>query len=125
MAMNVTITGKLQVQLEDGQVPAPIALDVTFPVTQRADFERVYSAAVTDDVVDLGTLAVGGAKVVLIKVTQGAATVKMVVGVTVDNNPIPLNPGAYHLYVNPAAGFPTGAKITTTGAATVKFIALG
>jgi hypothetical protein len=125
MAMTVTVTGKVQVQLEDGQVPAPIDLGASFPVTQRADFERVYAGAVTDDVVDLGTLATGGAKLVLIKVTQGAATVKMVVGVTVDLNPIPLNPGAYHLYCNPSAGFPTGAKITTTGAATVKFIALG
>ena len=125
MSLNLVVTGQLQVSVEDGKQPAAIDLGQNFPFTQRSDFERVYSAAVANDPVDFGTLNVGGAKGVLVKVTLGAATIAFVQGATTENLAWPLVPGAYFLYLNPAGGFPTGARITTTGAATVKFIAVG
>lgn len=125
MALSLVVTGQLQVSVEDGKAPASVDLGQNFPFTQRADFERVYTGAIADDPVDFGTLNVGGAKGVIVKVTQGAATVKFAVGVTTENIAWPLVPGAYFFYCNPSGGFPTGAKVTTTGAATVKFIAVG
>lgn len=125
MALTLVVAGQINVPLEDQKQAANIDLGVQFPYTQRADFERVYAAAVADDLVDFGTLNVGGAKGVLVKVTSGSATIKFMQGVTVGNLAWPLVPGAYFLYMNPSGGFPTGAKVTTTGAATVKFIAVG
>ncbi len=125
MALKVVITGTMQVGLEDAKTPGALDLAQDFTITQRADFERVYATAATDDPVDFGTLAVGGAKGVLIKVTLGAATIKFLNGVTTGTLSWPLVPGAYFLYMNPSGGFPTGALVSTPGAASVKFIAVG
>lgn len=125
MSLTLLITGQLQFSVEDQKQSAAVDLGQNFPFTQRADFERVYTVAAVDDAVDFGTLATGGAKGVLVKVTLGAATIKFVVGATTETIAWPLVPGAYFLYVNPGGGFPTGAKVNTTGAATVKFIVVG
>lgn len=125
MSLNFSVTGRIQTNVESNQQSAILDLGASLIYTQRADFERVYSGAIVDDPVDLGTLNVGGARGVLVKVTAGSATIKFVAGLITGTLEWPLVPGAYMLYVNPSAGFPTGALVTTTAAASVKFIAVG
>jgi hypothetical protein len=125
MSLNFSVTGRIQTNVESNQQSAVLDLGASLIYTQRADFERVYTGAVADDPVDLGTLNVGGARGILVKVTAGSATIKFVAGVTTGTLEWPLVPGAYMLYVNPSVGFPTGALVTTTAAASVKFIAVG
>ena len=125
MALTLSVIGRLLASVEDLQQPAAVDLGQNFIFTQRADLECVYPGVVTDDVVNLGSLATGGAKLVLVKVTQGSATIKFTVGATTETIAWPLVPGAYFLYCNPSGGFPTSAKVTTTAAATVKFLAVG
>lgn len=121
MAKTITITGKISAPLEDGQTAAGFDLAASFVYTQRASLEFVYDVLTTDDVVDLGTLAASGAKVLLAKCTVGSATVKF----NGDNLVVPLVPGAYFLYCNPSGGFIDAALITTAGAATVQIFAVG
>lgn len=122
MAQNFTIVGKLSVPLEDTTVAAPIDLGITFPFTGRTDFSRKYDGAVTDDPVNLGTLVTGGAKGVIVKCIAGSCTVKFNGG----SDAWPLSAGGGHFsWQNSAQGFLTAALITTTGAATVVFLAVG
>lgn len=122
MAQNFTIAGKLSVPLEDTVVAAPIDLGITFPFGGRADFSRKYDGAITDDAVSLGTLATGGAKGVIVKCIAGSCTVKFNGG----SDAWPLSTaGGFFLWVNSAQGFLTAALITTTGAATIVFLAVG
>lgn len=122
MAQNFTVTGNLQIPLEDAGSPAPVSLAISFPYVPRADFSRKYDGAVTDDPVNLGTLTVGGAKGVMVKCMAGTCTIKFNGG----TDAWPLGAGTgYFLWMNSAQGFLTAALITTTGAATVVFIAVG
>lgn len=122
MAQNFTVAGKLSVPLEDGPVSAPIDLGVTFSFVGLAGFNRNYDGAIADDPVNLGTLAVGGAKGVIVKCVAGTCTAKFNGGATA----WPLAAGAgYFLWVNSSQGFLTAALITTTGAAKVLFAAVG
>lgn len=125
MALTLAVSGLIQLPVEDGKASAGIDLTASLPYTQRADFERVYAGVTAADNVDFGTLATGGAKGVIVKVTQGSATIAFKQGATVSPLEWPLVPGAYFLYMNPSGAFPTGAQVTTTGPATVKFIAVG
>lgn len=110
-----------------GATPQPGSVDLTqnFIITQLAAFQRVYAGAITDDPVDFGTLATAGAKGLIIKCPVGACTVKLLAGLTTGTLQWPLSPPAYLMYMNPAAGFPTSALVTTTAAATVEFLAVG
>lgn len=121
MAQKLTVAGKLSTAFEDGGTVAPIdiALDITY--LNRADFEREYTIAVTDDEVNFGTLEAAGAKGVLVKVKSGSCTIKFN-GV---NQAWPLAVGGYFLWANPSTPFPTAALITTTGPAHVLFFAVG
>ncbi len=123
MAQTFTVVGKLTIPLEDSQSVAPIDLGIAFPITARADFSRKYDGAVTDDAVDLGTLAdTPGAKGILVKCIAGTCTVKFNGG----NTAWPLSAaGGHFFWANGAQGFLTDALITTTGAATVIFLAVG
>lgn len=122
MAQTLTSVGKLSVPLEDGGTVAPIDLGLSFVFTGRADFSRKYDAPVTDDAVNLGTLATPGAKGVLVKCTLGSCTIKFNGG----SDAWPLDVGAgFFLWLNSARGFLTAAAITTTGPATVVFLAVG
>lgn len=122
MAQNFTVAGKLSVPLEDTTVAAPIDLGITFPFVSRADFSRKYDGAITDDPVNLGTLATGGAKGVIVKCIAGNCTIKFNGG----DDAWPLSTGGgFFLWVNSAQGFLTNALITTPGAATVIFLAVG
>lgn len=123
MAQNFTVAGNLQIPLEDAGSSAPISLAISFPYVPRADFSRKYDDAVADDPVNLGTLATsGGAKGVLVKCAAGTCTVKFNGG----TDAWPLAAGAgYFLWINSSQGFLTSALITTTGSATVVFIAVG
>lgn len=123
MAQNFTVAGNVQIPLEDAGSPAPISLAISFPYVPRADFNRKYDGAVTDDPVNLGTMATGGgAKGVLVKCTAGTCTVKFNGG----TDAWPLAAGAgYFLWINSSQGFLTAALVTTTGSATVVFIAVG
>ena len=122
MAQTFAVSGNVAIPLEDGSTPAPINLAASMVFTGRADFQRSYTGAVTNEAVDFGTLAAAGAKGVLVKCTAGSCTVRFM-----DNaSPAwPLAPGGYFLWLNPSAPFPDSAFITTTGAATVVFIAVG
>jgi hypothetical protein len=113
MAKTLVITGLFSLPNEDGQPAAPINLAQNIVYTQKASFDLSYDAPVTDDVIDLGTLATGGARGLLIKGISGAATVKF----NADTLPWPVSVGSVFLYANAAQGFPTGVKITTTGPA--------
>ncbi len=122
MAQNFTVAGKLSIPLEDAGPQAPIDLGVNFPYVAKADYSRKYDGAVTDDAVNLGTLTTGGAKGVMVKCSTGTCTAKFNGG----TDAWPLAAGAgYFLWVNSSQGFLTSALITTTGAATVVFIAVG
>jgi len=122
MAQIFTVAGKLSIPLEDAGPTAPIDLGVNFPYVAKADFSRKYDGAVTDDAVNLGTLTTGGAKGVMVKCMAGTCTAKFNGG----SDAWPLGAGTgYFLWMNSAQGFLTAALITTTGAATVVFIAVG
>jgi len=120
MAKSVVITGKLQIPNEDGQASAPFNLDSTFIYTQKVEVDLSYGAAAADQAVSLGTLAAGGAKVILVKSPVGGCTVKF------NGSAIawPVPAGGYFLYNNPSGGFVTAALVTVTGVATVQFLAL-
>lgn len=123
MAQSFTVAGNLQIPLEDAGSPAPISLAISFPYVPRADFSRKYDGAITDDPVNLGTLASGGgAKGVIVKCMAGTCTVKFNGGT--DAWPLAASAG-YFLWINSSQGFLTSALITTTGSATVVFIAVG
>lgn len=121
MAKQFVSVGTVSVPREDGQASATSDLSTKITFTQRAEFDRVYSGVVTDDVVDLGTLDTGGAKAILVKCSVGTCTVKF----NSDTGAWPLAPGALFMFFNPTVGFPTGCKVTTVGAATVSFLAVG
>lgn len=122
MAQTLTVAGSVACPLEDGGVAAPINLATSFTFTSRADFARSYSGAVTNEEVDFGTLAVPGAKGVLVKCTTGSCTVRF----EVNTSPAwPLAPGGCFLWINTSQAFPTTAFITTTGTAAVVFLAVG
>ena len=120
MAQQLVVSGSFAIPLEDGGAVAQVDLKQAFNVTQRADFSRVYDALVTDDVVNLGTLATAGAKGFIIKCKSGSCTVKLN-GSTVA---ISLDAGAEIMYVNPVSGWLTTATISTTGPATILFLAV-
>lgn len=120
MAKTVKITGKLSLPQEDGQADAPYNLDLNFVYTKKAEFDLVYDALATDDAVPLGSMGVGGAKLLLIKSSVGGCTFKVNGGSTAF--PVPV--GGYELYVNPSAGFITTLTVSVTGAAQVQVLAL-
>lgn len=122
MAQTLTVTGNFNAPLEDSTATAPVSLNVTFAFTGRADFSRAYSGVVTNDPVSLGTLATPGAKAVLVKCILGTCTITFNGG----SDAWPLNAaGGFFLWSNISQGFLTSAAITTPGAATVIFVALG
>lgn len=121
MAQNFVVAGSVSIPLVDGATPSPLSIAATIPFTGRADFQRVYTGAVVDDVVNFGTLAATGAKGVLVLCPAGACTIKFNGG----TDAWPLAPGAHFEWCNPSTPFPTAALITTTGPATVIFLAVG
>lgn len=121
MAQTFTVAGAISVSLIDGGTPAPISIAASIPFTNRADFQRAYSGAVTDDLVHFDTLAAAGAKGVLVVCTVGTATIKFNGG----TDAWPLSPGGHFEWCNPSTPFPTAALISTTGPATVIFLAVG
>jgi hypothetical protein len=122
MAQILTVAGSASLPFEDGTNVAPVQLAATLGFTSRADFARAYSGAITDDAIDFGTLSTPGAKGVLVKCTAGSCTIKFE---AIDGTEWPLAPGGYFLWINTAQAFPKAAFITTTGAASVVFIAVG
>lgn len=122
MAQNLTVAGAASLPFEDGTNVAPIQLAASLGFTSRADFARAYAGAVTDDPVDFGTLAAAGAKGVIVKCTAGSCVIKFQSNTSIA---WPLAPGGYFIWINTAQAFPNAAFITTTGAASVVFIAVG
>lgn len=121
MAQALTVAGAASLPFEDGTNVAPIQLAATLPYTARADFSRAYSAAVASDPVNFGTLAVPGAKGIVVKALTGSCTIQFNGG----TDAWPLAPGGYLIWINPSTPFPTAALITTTGPASILFIAVG
>jgi hypothetical protein len=121
MAQIYAVAGAVSIPLTDGGTPAPISIAASIPYTNKADFTRAYAAPVTDEVVHLDTLAAAGAKGVLVVCTAGAATIKFNGG----SDAWPLAPGGHFSWCNPSTPFPTAALLSTTGPATVVFIAVG
>lgn len=121
MAQNLKVAGALSLPLEDGTNVAPVDLTVSLPYTGRADFVRSYTGSVTDEAVNLGTLATPGAKGVLIKALSGSCTVKFNGGA----DAWPIAVGGYFLWINPSTPFPTAVLLSTTGPAQILFIAVG
>lgn len=122
MAQTLAVAGAASLPFEDGSPSAPVQLATSLGFTSRADFARQYAGTVTDDVVDFGTLTVPGAKGIIVKCTAGSCTIKFQTNVSIA---WPLAPGGYFIWINTAQAFPTAAFITTTGAASVVFIAVG
>ena len=120
MAKTVNVTGNLQIPNEDGGAPAPFDLKLSFVYTQKVETDLSYSATVTDAPISLGTMATGGAKLVLVKSPVGGCTMKFN-GETIA---WPILAGGYLLYANPSGGFITAALVSVTGVATVQFLAL-
>lgn len=122
MAQNFAVAGAASFPVEDGGAVAPVDLASQVPYTSRADFVRNYTTGVTNDPVDFGTLAVPGAKGILVKCKSGSCVIKFQ---STAGDPWPLAPGGEFLWTNPSQAFPTSAYITTTGAASVVFVAVG
>jgi len=122
MTQTLTVAGAVSLPLVDGTNVAPVPLTASMVFTSRADFSRAYTGVVTNDSVNLGTLTSPGAKGVLVLCTTGSCTVAFQ---STANEAWPLAVGGYFLWLNPSTPFPTSAYITTTGPATVIFIAVG
>lgn len=121
MTQILKVAGAASLPFEDGTNVAPIDLTVSLTYTGRADFVRSYTGTVTDQVIDLGTLATPGAKGFIAKVLSGACTLKFNGG----TDAWPLAVGGYMIWVNPSTPFPTGVTISTVAAAQVLFVAVG
>jgi len=121
MAQTLTVAGAASCPFVDGGAVAPIPLAAALGFTSRADFQRSYLGAIVDDPVNFGTLAVPGAKGVIVMCTAGSCTIKFNGGL----DAWPLSPGGYFIWINTAQPFPTSALISTTGAAGVFFLAVG
>lgn len=122
MAQTFTVSGTATCPLEDGSAVAPMTLAASLVFTSRSNFVRTYASTVTDDSVNFGTLVTAGAKGLLIKCTAGNCTFKFNAG---DTTAWPLAIGGYFLWINTAQGFPKEVLLSTTGAATVVFLAVG
>ncbi len=122
MAQTLTVAGAASLPFEDGTSVAPIQLAASLGFTSRADFVRAYSGAITDDPIDFGTLAAAGAKGVIVKCAAGSCTIKFE---GIDGTEWPLAPGGYFIWINTAQAFPKAAFVTTTGAASIVFVAVG
>ena len=122
MTQTLVVQGALAIPLVDGGATEPVSLAASLGYTQRADYVRTYSGAITNDPVGMGTLAGPGAKGVIVQVTSGSCTIAFQ---SSSNEVWPLGPGGYFLWINPSTPFPTSAFITTTGPAAVLFIAVG
>src|SRR5574343_545456 len=125
MSKNFTVDGSVSVPLQDGQPAASADLTMSFIYTKKAGFDLVYSDAVADDPITFGTLAVAGAKGLLIRCTAGACTINIDVPGTSGNLPLPLHAGGYLLYANPSAGLPSGCHVTVTTSASLEILAVG
>lgn len=121
MAQSFVVAGSVAIPLVDGSTPAPLSIASTIVFTQRADFQRAYTGAVTDEVVHFDTLAAAGAKGVLVLCPAGSCTIKFNGGL----DAWPIGPGGQFLWSNPSTPFPNAALVSTTGPATVIFIAVG
>jgi hypothetical protein len=121
MAQTLTVAGAASCPFVDGGTVAPIPLATALGFTSRADFQRSYLGAIVDDPVNFGTLAVPGAKGIIVMCTAGSCTIKF----NGAADAWPLAPGGYFIWINTAQPFPTSALITTTGAAGVFFLAVG
>lgn len=121
MSQSAVVAGSLQAPYEDGGSSGNISLALNFPYTQKINDDLVFAGPVTDQAVDFGTMDTGGAKLVLIKCPTGSCTIKFN---GVSGLQVPLSPGGYYLWFNPATGFVTGITISTTGPATVKVLAV-
>ena len=125
MSKNLTIAGSVSAPLQDGQTPAEADLTQSFVYTKKACLDLVYADVVADDPVTFGTLAVAGAKGLLIRCTAGACTVKIDGPGVTGNLPLPLHAGGFLLYANPAAGLPSGCPITVAATASLEILAVG
>lgn len=125
MSKNFKVAGSVSAPLQDGQTAAEADLTQSFVYTKKASLDLVYADAVTDDPIIFGTLAVAGAKGLLIRCTTGACTVKIDGPGVTGNLPLPLQAGGYLLYANPAAGLPSGCHITVATTASLEILAVG
>jgi hypothetical protein len=119
MSQTVTITGKVSIPLEDGGTTAPIDLSASFNFTQKIADDYVFDSAVTAQSISLGSMS-AGAKLLLVKSPIGGGTIIVNGGTGI---PIPAGAG-YVLVVDPLGGSITTVALTTTGAATIKVLAL-
>ena len=123
MTQTLTIVGRASFPLEDDPaVAAQIDLALTMGLSQIMSEKLVYDALVTDQAVGLGTLSTGGAKVLIVKCPVGGCTIKL----NASTDAIPVAAGlGYICIANPSQGWLTALKISTTGPATVRVVALG
>jgi hypothetical protein len=119
----MSVSGFFSAPLENTTSTAAVALATTLTFTSMAEFTRTYSGAISADPVSLGTLSGPGAKAILVKCLSGSCTIGFN-GDTTTQWPIAAG-GGYMLWVNGSQGFVTAAAITTTGACSVVFVALG
>jgi hypothetical protein len=120
MSKTLKIAGTLTLPIEDGQAVAPVDLTLQFVFTQSLDIDLSYSVLTTDDPISLGTMATGGAKLLLIKSSVGGCTVKL----NGSSDSLSIGITGYLLYTSPSGGVVTELSVTTTGAAKVKILAL-
>jgi hypothetical protein len=122
MTQALAVQGSLAIPLVDGGTVAAISLAASLGFTARADFQRSYTGAISNDPVNFGTLASPGAKGVFVYVGSGSCTISWQSDA---DAAWPLAVGGYFLWVNPQTPFPTSAFITTTGPCNVVFLAVG
>src|SRR5260370_2837572 len=75
MSMQLTVIAKIQLPLDEGQPQGSIDFCLNYPFSEKIDEDLDYSDAIADDPISLGTMANGGAKVVLIKSPIGGCKV--------------------------------------------------
>ena len=120
MPLPLTVAGKLQLPLDEGQAPAPLDFCLNMAFTEKVNEDRVYAGAIADDPVSLGTMTGGGARLVLVKSHAGGCAVAINGGPT----KFPVAPGGVFYWANPLGGFVNGLAITTTGPAKVTVLAV-
>ena len=124
MAKNFEVKGVVTLPLQSGQPPATANIDTAFVYTKKTNLDLVYAAPVTDEAISFGSLAVAGAKGLLVKCTAGACTLKINGPAITSNIPLPFQAGGYLLYANATEGFPTGCLITVTTTASLEIVAV-
>jgi hypothetical protein len=124
----ITFSGTLSFPVDDGTPNCDVGVTLSAVFQHKADYKFEFTSAGNKDI-DFGTLALNGAKVLLIEVYPDSSGAALPVVLTVNGgtDTWQLSPGGALLYLNPnpAAGGILSANLAWTSAATVRLRVFG